>query len=120
MLYQTSARVSFEAGHHVVGHSECAVMGHGHRWAIIVAVTGGLDPKTMQVVDHGDLLSALRSVVDEVAGRNLNDMLPGVTTTPEGIATYMKERLVLDWPKISSIVVEMGPNISVTLINELR
>jgi hypothetical protein len=60
------------------------------------------------VVDHGEFQAALDAVVDELRNRDLNDMLPGVITTPEGIALYVHERLVLDWPKLIAVAVTMG------------
>ena len=108
-----TASVSFEAGHTDTRDSFCNVSGHGHRWVVAVTVQG-------DNVDQGDLLSSLRSVIDEFAGRNLNDMLPGVRANPGGLGVYIHERLVLEWRWITQVRVDMGPNVSVLLEWELR
>lgn len=113
MQTTTTASVSFEAGHTDSRDSLCLAPGHGHRWVVAVTVQG-------DKVDQGDLLSALRSVIDEFAGRNLNDMLPGVRTSPGGLGLYIHERLVLEWRWITQVRVDMGPGISVLLEWELR
>lgn len=112
MRATATASVTFEAGHTVPNDTLCEEPNHGHRWVISVGVE--------HAVDHGDLLSALSSVVDEFAGRNLNDMLPGVIPSPTGLGLYVHERLSLDWRKITKIEVSMGPNTSVLIEWELR
>jgi 6-pyruvoyl-tetrahydropterin synthase len=107
MKYRSVAVARFEAAHRVEGHSRCGDT-HGHQWIVSVAVEGGLDPKKVYVVDHGSWQEALAAVVNELHDRDLNDMLPGVVTTPEGLALYIRERLILDWPRIVSVAVDMG------------
>lgn len=119
MRHTTSVRRVFEAGHHVPGHSICGWQ-HGHRWTITATVAGGLDPKKVLVVDHGDLRRALDRICDEVADRDLNVMLPGIVSTPEGIALYIAERLTLDWPGLTAIQVEMGESVTATITMESR
>lgn len=119
MRHTTTAHVTFEASHIVIDHSMCG-RNHGHQWDVAVTVEGGLDPKKILVVDHGELLLSLQRVIREVADRDLNDMLPGVITTPEGIALYIRERLSLEWPRIVRIEVEMGPSVWVALEPEIR
>jgi len=118
--HATTVRTAFEAGHSVDGHSMCGWVGHGHHWEVEVTVAGGLDPKKVLVVDHGELAEAVRRIGQELDGHSLNDMLPGVVSTPEGVGLYFKERLILDWPLISAIRVAMTPNINVTITMETR
>jgi 6-pyruvoyl-tetrahydropterin synthase len=82
---------------------------HGHRWEVRVTVSGGLDPKKGFVVDHGELAADVGAITAEFADRFLNVMLPGVLPTPEGLASYYHERLVLKWVRIVAIEVDMGP-----------
>jgi 6-pyruvoyl-tetrahydropterin synthase len=114
-----TARQTFEAAHHVESHSLCGV-NHGHRWTIEVSVTGQLDAKKVQLVDHGDLVAALATIVAELRDRDLNDMLPGVITTPEGLGLYIRERLTLAWPRLSYVRITMGESISIIVESELR
>lgn len=119
MKHFLTARQSFEAAHHVDGHSLCGV-NHGHRWTIEVTISGGLDPKKVQLVDHGELVATLTPIIDELRDRDLNDMLPGVITTPEGLGIYVRERLILRWPRIAYVKVTMGDLVSITVESELR
>lgn len=119
LRYASTARVEFEASHFVPDHSMCG-HGHGHKWAIEVTVDGGLDPKKIQVIDHGALLSDLLALITIFASRDLNDMLEGVVTTPEGLAMYVREQLILEWPRITHVNVEMGPFVSVVVESEVR
>lgn len=120
MKHATTVRRVFEAGHQVEGHSICSRRQHGHRWAVSVTIEGGLDPKKVQVVDHGLLLSDLNRVIDEFDDDDLNEMLPANTSTPEGLGLYIRERLILAWPRITLIEVEMGESITVQIKSEIR
>lgn len=119
MRFTTSARDAFQAVHEVEGHSVCGRV-HSHAWQVSVSVEGGLDPKKVYVVDHGELEEALRVVIDEFRDGDLNDMLPGVVTTPEGVALYIRERLVLQFPRIGAVTVDMGPGVQVTVFSDPR
>lgn len=104
MRATSTARNHFSASHIVDGHSVCGKL-HGHRWAVDVTVEGQISPKTGYVVDHGELAEALQSVVDELDRRDLNAMLPGVVPVPEGVAGYIRERLLFWFPSITSVMV---------------
>jgi 6-pyruvoyl-tetrahydropterin synthase len=117
--FQTTVRDRFEASHHVEGHSTCGG-NHGHEWEVLVTVSGGLDPKKVYVVDHGALAHDLFVVVDEFRNRDLNDMLPGVITTPEGLGLYIRERLILDWPRIVMVEVRMSRWAATTITGDIR
>lgn len=119
MRHYTTVRSIFDAPHQVIDHSICEGR-HAHRWTVSATVEGGLDPKKVLVVDHGELRLALDRVVNEVRNRDLNDMLPGVVTTPEGLAIYLRERLVLDWPRLVEVTVDMGDEISVKVESDIR
>lgn len=109
----------FEAGHQLDGHTVCEEQ-HGHRWQISATVEGALHQKTVQVVDHGELQADLDTIADEFRHRDFNIMLPGVRPTPEGLATYIHERLVLKWPRIVEIGVHMGDESSVRVEWDVR
>lgn len=120
MRFVSCVEESFEASHQVPGHSVCGERHGGHVWKVVVGVEGGLDPKTIQVVDHADLAKALHRVVREIRGRHLNDMLPGVIPTPEGVGLYIRERMILEWPRISFVSVEMGGWSKVEISGDIR
>jgi 6-pyruvoyl-tetrahydropterin synthase len=117
--HTTTVSESFEAGHQLDDPVACR-WAHGHRWTVSVTVDGTLDPKKVYVVDHGALLAALRVVVDELRDRNLDDMLPGVRSTPEGLAIYFHERLALVQPRIVAVSVGMGEGVQVRVEWDVR
>lgn len=119
MRHSTTVSVPFEAGHQLDDLDGCK-WNHGHRWTVAVTVEGSLDAKKVYVVDHYLLLASVRRVVDEFALRNLNDMLPGVRTTPEGMAIYFHERLALEHHRIVAIEVGMGAEIKSRVEWDLR
>lgn len=119
MRHTTTVRETFEAAHRIPDSRMCRD-GHGHRWTVEVTVAGTLDPKKVFVVDHGDLLAALGSIISEFALRDLDDMLPGVRSTPEGLAMYIRERLALNWPGIVRVNVGMGDSVSVGVEWDVR
>lgn len=107
MRARISVSISFSASHTVSGHSTCG-RGDGHDWVVEASVTGEVSPKTGMVVDHGELENALKVVCSEIDHKNLNDMLPGVVATPEGLAAYIHERLIMSFPAVTSVTVKAG------------
>lgn len=99
-----TVRDEFAASHSVRDHSTCW-RGDGHTWLVEASVSGEISPKTGMVVDHGEFADALRTICNELRHRDLNDMLPGVVTTPEGIASYIRERLILTFPGVTRVSV---------------
>jgi 6-pyruvoyl-tetrahydropterin synthase len=91
----------------------------GHRYWVEAECAGRFDIKTGLAVDLEGFGAALLSVVGELHLRHLPDMMPGVTTTPFGIASWFMERLLEHWPVVR---VSVGENewTSATVIREVR
>lgn len=66
-----------------------------------------------------DLSRDLTALTDEFDCRYLEDMMPGVVTTPHGIASYFMERLVGGWPLLESVTVWERPCCSATVTREV-
>lgn len=99
---------AFSASHIIDGHSACGRL-HGHDWTVEATVSTEALPPTGMVVDHAEFHAALMRVLVELEYRHLNDMLPGVPPTPEGVAAYVHERLLLAYPNLTSVAVGIGP-----------
>lgn len=54
------------------------------------------------------LEDALENLVRELNDRSLNAMMPGGVTTPNGVALWIMERLSLNFPRITTVTVQMG------------
>lgn len=94
----------FSASHVVNNHSRCGRL-HGHEWFVWATTVGNIDPKTGMVVDFGEIKETLDKIISEFDNKHINDMLPGVPATHEGIAAYVRERIALSFPKISVVSV---------------
>jgi 6-pyruvoyl-tetrahydropterin synthase len=95
--YTTARQVA--AGHSLAGHPLCKHQ-HGHDWTIAVTVKGLPDIEA-QVA----LAAKLDAFVDEIRGKNLNDLNPAGSASTSGLAMWAWERLVMTVPNLSSIEV---------------
>ena len=100
-----SASATFEAGHTISASAHCARPGHGHHYEAKVVVSGDLDPETGWPRGTVNLCLDLDELTAELDGENLNELLPGVVTSPLGIATYIQEQLLMNYPGISAVIV---------------
>ena len=106
MKLTVTATARFSASHMVPGDAWCG-RPHGHSWVVAVTCEGGLNPKTGSVVDHADLLGAISALAHEVDREDLNAMAPSIVTTPEGVALYLREQLILHFPGLTTVRVDM-------------
>lgn len=106
-IYAVTVQAYFDASHQVEGMVGCNGR-HGHTWCVRATVVG-----EREVDENGVLRVAyldtqpdwrLQSVANELDARDLNDMLPAVITTPEGVAAWFLERI----PEADYVEVEMG------------
>lgn len=104
----------FSASHRTDEPQSCQSL-HGHDWTVEVSIEGEISPKTHTVGEINALHHALAVVCRELRFRDLNDMLPGVPATAEGIAAYIHERLVLEFPTLTRVSVSMGRLYTATL-----
>lgn len=81
----------FSASHLIPDDPLCS-WNHGHAWTVIIAVRGHAYRKD-GVGFERDIIARLRAITDEFHLRDLNVLLPGVASTPEGMAVYLYERL---------------------------
>jgi 6-pyruvoyl-tetrahydropterin synthase len=99
------AETAFDASHRVAGYEPCA-FGDGHSWTVFAQCAGELDPKTGWVHGSVGLPLALERICSEYDRTNLDAMMPGVVTTPLGIASHILERLALQFPHLTMVRVE--------------
>jgi 6-pyruvoyl-tetrahydropterin synthase len=99
-----SASAQFNAGHLIKELLACTRQ-HGHFYDVEATVSGELDPVKGWPRGTEHLPTDLWEIVKELEGRQLNDMMPGVTTTPVGIAAYFMERLAINYPRLTSVEV---------------
>jgi 6-pyruvoyltetrahydropterin/6-carboxytetrahydropterin synthase len=119
MDYSVLIEDTFDAGHTVEGHPECARL-HGHRYRIQVEATLRFEPVRRQVTDTTPLQQSVREACAELEGRLINDMLPGVVPTPDGIAAWFMERLSLGFPRITRVTLWERPQCAFTVSRVLE
>ena len=112
MNVTSSATAQLDAGHSIPDLPRCVRPGHGHSWTITVTVEDDLDPRTGWVRGSADLPLRLQTFVDQMQSEDLDEMLPGVITSPLGLASATMERLLLRFPKIVSVRVDCSDHTS--------
>lgn len=97
MIHSYTIARQFAAGHSISGHPTCKHQ-HGHDWTITLTVKGMMD------IDAQVALGAkLDAFVNELRGKNLNDLNPAGSPTTIGVALWAWERMVMSVPNLSWI-----------------
>lgn len=102
----TKAHAYFDASHTIQGDPQCGT-DHGHTYEVIVHIFGDIEKDIFgiwRVQGAEDLRERLDAIAAELDHRNLEAMMPGVQTTPEGIANWVLERI----PAADTVTVRMG------------
>jgi 6-pyruvoyl-tetrahydropterin synthase len=102
MKHTYSIARQFPAGHSVVGHPLCRHQ-HGHDWTITATVSGLRD-----LTEQLAFMQNLDLFVDEIRGKNLNDINPAGTPTAQGLAMWAWERMAMRVTGLESIEVAFG------------
>jgi 6-pyruvoyltetrahydropterin/6-carboxytetrahydropterin synthase len=87
---------------------------HAHDWRVRITCAGPKLSDAGLLVDFGPLRARLDDVLDELRGRNLNELAEFATTNPtaEHIAVYVARRLAARlpaWPPLRCVEVEEEP-----------
>lgn len=108
MNHSSWVQISFEAGHKLIPCNGM-VDPHGHRYLVRGFIERKYDPIIPPKLD--ELRDKMTEIRNELHGAIIDDMLPGVATTPGGIAAYLLERLML----CDAVEVRPDESTSVTL-----
>ena len=117
MKYTITKQFRFEAAHslpHLPETHQCHRC-HGHSYEVIIGVCGPLVNEWVQ--DYADISGAVKPLIDLLDHRNLNDILPCVTTA-ENLALWLWQKLTPALPLLSLIEVRETPTSNVILTNE--
>lgn len=93
MKFTVSKQFSFEAAHslpHLPEGHKCRNI-HGHSYVVEVFCTGPLDARGF-VVDYAEISAAMKPIVEKLDHRNLNDVLPCLTTA-ENVGQWIMVQL---------------------------
>jgi 6-pyruvoyltetrahydropterin/6-carboxytetrahydropterin synthase len=99
---------TFEAAHRLpnvpAGH-KCARL-HGHSFAVIVHITGPVDPKLGWVADFAEVKEGFRPLHEALDHRYLNEVEGLENPTSEILARWIWERLAPRLPGLSAVTVK--------------
>ena len=105
--WSITAVASFEASHRLIGSERC-FRDHGHHWTAEITVTAPEMERDGIPRGAEGLEKAWDTLMLEFDHRPLNDMLPGVVSTPLGLANYLFERITAEYPGTSVVRVSDG------------
>jgi 6-pyruvoyltetrahydropterin/6-carboxytetrahydropterin synthase len=93
MIYTLEYSSRFRASHVLDGHPFCGKM-HGHTFKVFVKVVGDPEPEVFNMVaNDNDLMTVVDTTLEELDNRHLNDMLPALIPSAQGVAAWLWERL---------------------------
>jgi 6-pyruvoyltetrahydropterin/6-carboxytetrahydropterin synthase len=119
MKYTVLVSGHFDAGHVIAGHPECGRY-HGHAYRIEVEAELRFDAVKRQVTDSFPLQKTVAELCQELHHRQINEMIPAVTPTPDGIASWFMERLLLSFPRVTAVTVWERPQCAFTVRREIE
>lgn len=106
-MFRLTKRLAFEAAHHIPDYpGKCARM-HGHSYLVDVEVQGE-DLDALGILIDFNHLKALKELLPDHTV--LNDSLPGVPSTAEGLSRHFYQAFKSRIPAISAVTVHEGPN----------
>ena len=102
---------NFDAAHQLAcnvpsGHKYEQV--HGHSFSVDVFIKGVPDPEKYWVVDFDELDQSVRKIHEALDHKYLNDIDGLEVPTLERICEWIWDRLYIDYPGISRVIVKRG------------
>lgn len=92
----------FPAGHSIASHPRCRHQ-HGHDWTITATISG-----LRNVEEQAAFADKLDAFVEELRGKNLNELNPAGTPSVQGVSMWAWERLVMGVPGLDWIEVAIS------------
>lgn len=114
MKYEITKTYRFAAAHslaHLPPTHKCHHL-HGHNYEIKIGVTGPIRSEWVQ--DFGDISAVVKPIIKELDHKNLDEVLPCITTA-ENIAAWLWKKLESDLPGLCRVEVKETPDSNVIL-----
>lgn len=120
MDVQTTYQAMIGASHQLPTEPGCERL-HGHTYLITATAEGPFDPKTGRAVGAKSMQAHMDALLVELDRKDLDTMMPGGITTPEGIAAWLVERLSQKVERLTRVEVkEMDTRRSGAALRKLR
>ncbi len=102
-MYILTVEDHFSSAHQLKGYKGKCENLHGHNWKIVLSVKGSMLNDIGILIDFNDMKNALRSVIQDLDHRNLNDLDYFSENNPssENIARYIAEKLIIKLAEIN-------------------
>ena len=105
MKYELKQQFQIESARflpHLEKTHPCSRM-HGHSFKIVLRLVGDLDPKLGWVIDYNDIQKAMRSILEQIDHRVLNE-IPGLENpTSELLAKWIFDKALVLLPILKSV-----------------
>ena len=94
-MFEVSVDYGFSAGHALRGYKGKCENVHGHNYRVRVTICGKELDSTGLLVDFTDVRGAIRSLVDRLDHRFLNDLPPfdQINPSAENLAKYFSDEI---------------------------
>ena len=106
-MFKLTKRLKFDAAHRIPHHPGKCDRLHGHTYYVDVEVGGNDLDELGILIDFGTLKELERLLPDHTY---LNESLPGVQTTAEGLSRHFFKEFKAVVPAVLAVTVHEGPN----------
>jgi 6-pyruvoyltetrahydropterin/6-carboxytetrahydropterin synthase len=106
-MFKLTKRVKFEAAHRIPGHPGKCDRLHGHTYLVDIEVSGD-DLDSLGILIDFSALKELEALLPDHT--YLNESLPGVLTTAEGLSRHFFQQFRDRIPQVTAVTVHEGPN----------
>lgn len=107
-MFRVTRRLKFDAAHRIPGHPGKCDRLHGHTYFVDVEVQGDQLDQLGILVDFGIIKEAGDRLLPD--HQYLNEFLPHVPPTAEGLSRYLFERFKAEIPQVVAVTVHEGPH----------
>lgn len=107
-MFRVTRRLKFDAAHRISGHPGKCDRLHGHTYLVDVEVMGDRLDHLGILVDFGTIKEVGEGILPD--HQYLNEVLPDVPSSAEGLSRYLYERFKSQIPQVVAVTVHEGPD----------
>jgi 6-pyruvoyltetrahydropterin/6-carboxytetrahydropterin synthase len=94
---------------HLPTSHPCSRM-HGHSFKIVLTLVGDLDPKTGWVIDYNDIQALMKTLLDKIDHRVLNEVEGLENPTSELLAKWVYDHAKKNLPQLVRVSIAETPS----------
>ena len=110
-MYELKGEMYFSAAHHLLNYNGACENQHGHNWKVEAYIRGTKLDKSNILVDYKVIKSELKSVLDLLDHRDINELpdFKGVSPSSETLAKYIYDKMKSKIPQTYKISIWETP-----------